>query len=81
MPIWLKRPAVSLATLVAALLLISAARVGAQQVPHVLVVGPLEDYGAVIAGLWKGLQSGGFTDISRVHLDVQNVHSAARSSS
>lgn len=76
MPIWLKRPAESLATLVATLLLISAARVGAQQVPHVLVVGPLEDYGAVIAGLWKGLQSGGFTDISRGHLDVQNVHSA-----
>src|SRR3984885_8403050 len=76
MPIWLKRPAVSLATLVATLLLISAARVGAQQVPHVLVVGPLEDYGAVIAGLWKGLQSGGFTDISRGHLDVQNVHFA-----
>jgi putative tryptophan/tyrosine transport system substrate-binding protein len=72
----LKRPAVSVATLMAALLLISAARVGAQQVPHVLVVGPLDDYGALIAGLWKGLQSGGFTDISRIHLDVQNAHSA-----
>src|ERR1700728_210037 len=72
----LKRPAVSVATVMATLLLICAARVGAQQVPQVLVVGPLEDYGALITGLWKGLQSGGFTDISRVHLDVRNAHSA-----
>jgi len=76
MPVPLKRPAASVTPLIAILLLFSAARVGAQQVPHVLVVGPLDDYGALIAGLWKGLQSGGFTDISRIHLDVQNAHSA-----
>src|ERR1700728_4924796 len=72
----LKRPAVSVATVMATLLLICAARVGAQQVPQVLVVGPLEDYGALITGLWKGLQSGGFTDTSRIHLDVRNARSA-----
>jgi putative tryptophan/tyrosine transport system substrate-binding protein len=72
----LKRPAVSIRTLVATLLLMCTARVGAQQIPHVLVVGPLEDYGALIAGLWKGLQSGGFTDISQIHLDVQSARSA-----
>jgi putative ABC transport system substrate-binding protein len=72
----LKRPAVSVATVMATLLLICAARVEAQQVPQVLVVGPLDDYGALIAGLWKGLQSGGFTDTSRIHLDVRNARSA-----
>jgi putative tryptophan/tyrosine transport system substrate-binding protein len=74
MMIRLKRPAVSVATLAAFVLLISAAQVGAQQVPHVLVVGPLEDYGALIGGLWQGLKSGGFTDISRIHLDIRNAH-------
>jgi putative tryptophan/tyrosine transport system substrate-binding protein len=72
----LKRPAVSVATLMATVLLISAARVGAQQVPQVLIVGPLDDYGAVIAGLWKGLQAGGYADISKIQLDVHSVHSA-----
>jgi putative ABC transport system substrate-binding protein len=72
----LKRRAVSVATLMASLFLICAARVEAQQVPHVLVVGPLEDYGALIGGLWQGLKSGGFADISRVHLDIHNAHSS-----
>jgi putative tryptophan/tyrosine transport system substrate-binding protein len=76
MPVRLKRPAQSFATFMSILLLICAARVGAQQVPQVLVVGPLEDYGALITGLWKGLKSGGFKDISRVHLDARNAHSA-----
>jgi ABC-type uncharacterized transport system substrate-binding protein len=76
MLIWLKRPALSVAMLMAVVLLISTQRVEAQQVPHVLVVGPLEDYGALIAGLWQGLKSGGFTDISQIHLDVHNAHSA-----
>jgi putative tryptophan/tyrosine transport system substrate-binding protein len=76
MPVRRKRPAASGAMLMASLLLISAAPIEAQQVPHVLVVGPLDDYGALIAGLWKGLQSGGFADITRIRLDVQNAHSA-----
>src|SRR5580692_11510765 len=71
----LKRPFVSVVRLAAILLLVSAARVEAQQVPHVLVVGPLEDYGALIGGLWQGLKSGGYTDISRIHLDIRNAHS------
>jgi putative tryptophan/tyrosine transport system substrate-binding protein len=75
MTVRIKRPVVSAATLAAFVLLISAARVEAQQVPHVLVVGPLEDYGALIGGLWQGLKSGGFTDISRVHLGIRNAHS------
>jgi putative tryptophan/tyrosine transport system substrate-binding protein len=72
----LKRPAASVATLTASVLLVCAAPVGAQQVPQVLLVGPLEDYGALISGMWKGLRSGGYSDISRVHLDVRNAHSA-----
>ncbi len=76
MLIRLKRPAITVATVMAAILLVSAERVGAQQVPQVLVVGPLEDYGALIAGLWTGFQSGGFKDTSRIHLDVRNAHSA-----
>ncbi len=76
MAIRLERPVASVATLVAALLLASAPRVGAQQVPHVLLVGPLEDYGALVEGMWKGLQSAGFTDASRIRLDIRNAHSA-----
>src|SRR6202041_3006257 len=72
----LNRPAVSVATLMASVLLVCAAPAGAQQVPQVLLVGPLEDYGALISGMWKGLRSGGYSDISRVHLDVRNAHSA-----
>jgi len=75
MQVRLKRSVASVACLVAALLPLSAARVMAQQVPQLLLVGPLEDYGAVIAGLWKGLQAGGYADISKIHLDVHSVHS------
>ena len=75
LPIRLKWPAASVGRL-AAILLLSASRIEAQQVPHVLVVGPLEDYGALVDGLWKGLQSAGFTDESRIRLDIRNVHSA-----
>ncbi len=71
-----KRPAVSVATLMASMLPVCAAPIGAQQVPQVLLVGPLEDYGALISGMWKGLRSGGYSDISRVRLDVRNAHSA-----
>jgi len=72
----LRRAAMSVAALSAALLLLSTPLAGAQRVPHVLVVGPLEDYGALIGGLWKGLQAAGFTDSSRIRLDIRNAHSA-----
>jgi putative ABC transport system substrate-binding protein len=72
----INRPAMSVAALMATLLLLPISLAGAQQLPHVLVVGPLEDYGALVDGLWKGLQSAGFTDASRIQLDIRNVHSA-----
>lgn len=72
----LMRLALSIATFMAVLLMISVPSVRAQQIPHVLVVGPLEDYGALIDGLWKGLQAGGFTDVSRIQLDAHSAHSA-----
>ncbi|MBV9723737.1 MAG: ABC transporter substrate-binding protein [Gammaproteobacteria bacterium] len=58
----------------ATLLLASAPHAGAQQVSHVLVVGPLADYSALVGGLWDGLKSSGFTD-SRIRLDIRNAHS------
>src|ERR1700729_4310034 len=76
MPIRLSGRALSVAALAAALLLVSGPRLWAQQVPHVLVVGPLDNYGPLLAGLSEGLQSAGFTDASRIRIDHRNASSA-----
>jgi putative tryptophan/tyrosine transport system substrate-binding protein len=75
MPVQLKRRGAWVAALMTGALL-SAPLSGAQQIPHILVLGPLEDYAALIDGLWKGLQSSGFTDSSKIRFDIRNVHSA-----
>jgi putative ABC transport system substrate-binding protein len=44
-------------------------------IPRVLVVGPLESYGGLVAGISEGLQASGFRDATQVRLDVRNVRS------
>jgi len=57
------------------LLLVSGTRSWAQQIPHILVVGPLDNYGALLAGVLEGLHSAGFTDSSRIRIDTRNASS------
>jgi putative ABC transport system substrate-binding protein len=47
----------------------------AQQVPHVLIVGPLDNYGALLTGVMEGLHSAGFTDESRIRIDPRSAAS------
>lgn len=67
--------AVSVAALTTMLLLASGPRLWARQVPHVLIVGPLNNYGALLAGVQEGLHSAGFTDASRIRIDTRNASS------
>jgi putative tryptophan/tyrosine transport system substrate-binding protein len=67
--------AVSIAALTVTILLASGPRLWAQQVPHVLIVGPLNNYGALLAGVQEGLHSAGFTDASQIRIDPQNASS------
>ena len=75
MPVRFAGRAVSLAALTATFLLASGPRLWAQQVPHVLVVGPLDNYGALLTGVLEGLHSAGFTDASRIRIDPRNASS------
>src|SRR5262249_45046083 len=43
--------------------------------PRVLIVGPLDGYGALVAGVSEGLQAGGFGSTADVQLEVQSVSS------
>ncbi|PYM34593.1 MAG: hypothetical protein DME17_14930, partial [Candidatus Rokuibacteriota bacterium] len=43
------------------------------QAPRVLIVGPIDNYGALVAGVSEGLQSAGFRDASRIRIDVRNA--------
>ena len=45
------------------------------QVPRVLIVGPIDSYGALVAGVSEGLQSAGFRDAARIRIDVRNARS------
>ena len=75
MQIRFRGSAVSVAALTVTILLASGPRLRAQQVPHVLIVGPLNNYGALLAGVQEGLHSAGFTDASRIRIDPQNASS------
>jgi putative ABC transport system substrate-binding protein len=70
------RAAVGLVAALAAAALAAAAP-GAE-VPHVLVVGPTDNYANLIAGVAEGVQAGGFADATRLRLEVQNVKSFAQ---
>jgi putative ABC transport system substrate-binding protein len=67
--------AVSAAALTAMFLLASGPRSWAGQVPHVLIVGPLNNYGALLTGVMEGLHSAGFPDASRIRIDPQSASS------
>jgi putative tryptophan/tyrosine transport system substrate-binding protein len=67
--------AVSVATLATIFLLASGSRLWAGQVPHVLIVGQLNNYGALLTGVMEGLRSAGFSDASRIRIDPQNASS------
>ncbi len=43
--------------------------------PRVLIVGPLDGYGALVAGVSEGLQAGGFKSAADIQIDVRNVRS------
>lgn len=63
---------------VTAALAAGIAAAAAEAVPYVLIVGPTDNYAALIAGIAEGLQAGGFPDASKVRIDVQNVRSFAQ---
>ena len=65
----------SVAALTAAFVLASGAPLRAQQVPHVLIVGPLDNYGSLLTGVLDGLHSSGFGDASRIRIDPQSAAS------
>ena len=63
------------AGLILAVALAMAISVEAAGIPRVLVVGPLESYGGLVAGISEGLQTAGFRDAGQIRMDVQNVRS------
>jgi putative tryptophan/tyrosine transport system substrate-binding protein len=67
-PVWV-------AALTATFLLASGPRSWAQQVPRVLIVGPLDNYGALLTGVLEGLHSAGFADASRIQVDPRSTSS------
>jgi putative tryptophan/tyrosine transport system substrate-binding protein len=67
--------AVSVAALTVMFVLVSGQRLSARPVPHVLIVGPLNDYGALLAGVIEGLHTAGFADASRIRIDPQSASS------
>ena len=63
------------ATLAGTLLLGPGPRSRAEQAPHVLVVGPIDGYGALLGGVSEGLQSAGLADAPRIRIDIRNARS------
>jgi putative ABC transport system substrate-binding protein len=67
--------AVRIAALTVTILLASGPQLSAGQVPHVLIVGPLNNYGALLTGVLDGLHSAGFADESRIRIEPQSASS------
>jgi putative ABC transport system substrate-binding protein len=61
--------------LVVALALLATTATRAATPPRVLIVGPLDGYGALVAGVSEGLQAGGFASAADVQIDVRSVRS------
>ena len=57
------------------LLLGPGPRSRAEQAPRVLVVGPIDGYGALVGGVSEGLQSAGLADAPRIRIDIRNARS------
>jgi ABC-type uncharacterized transport system substrate-binding protein len=70
------RPPKTLAVGLAGLaFLVTGAPRATAQAPRVLIVGPIDSYGALVAGVSEGLQAAGFHDASRIRVDVRNAGS------
>jgi putative ABC transport system substrate-binding protein len=64
------------ATLVApALTRVGDVSLAAGAPPRVLIVGPLDGYGALVAGVSEGVQAGGFPSAADIQIDVRSVRS------
>src|SRR3989442_13212770 len=63
------------ATLAGTLLLGPGPRSRAEQAPHILVVGPINGYGALLGGVSEGLQSAGLADAPPIRIDIRNARS------
>lgn len=63
------------ATFITTLVLGLAPCAWAQQVPHVLVVGPLDNYDALVAGMTEELQAAGYKDAAKIRLDIKSAGS------
>src|SRR2546428_12006984 len=61
------------ATLAGTLLLGPGPRSRAEQAPHVLVVGTIDGYGALLGGVSQGLQSAGLPDAPRIRIHTRNA--------
>lgn len=57
------------------LLLGPGPRARAEQAPRVLVVGPIDSYGALLGGVSEGLQSAGVAEPPRIRIDIRNARS------
>ena len=60
------------AMLAGTLLLGPGPRSRAEQASHILVVGPIDGYGALLGGVSEGLQSAGLADAPRIRIDIRN---------
>src|SRR2546426_1531036 len=69
------------ATLAGTLLFGPGPRSRAEQAPHVLVVGPIDGYGALLGGVSEGLQSAGLADAPRIRIDIRDRKSTRLNSS
>src|SRR2546422_6640795 len=63
------------AMLAGTLLLGPGPRSRAEQASHILVVGPIDGYGALLGGVSEGLQSAGLADAPRIRIDIRNARS------
>src|SRR2546428_11923556 len=63
------------AVLAGTLLLGPGPRSRAEQASHILVVGPIDGYGALLGGVSEGLQSAGLADAPPIRIDIRNARS------
>jgi putative ABC transport system substrate-binding protein len=56
---------------------LAVAAAGAATPPRVLIVGPLDGYGALVAGVSEGLQAGGFGTAADVQIETRSIGSMA----
>src|SRR2546428_11999589 len=63
------------AMLAGTLLLGPGPRSRAEQESQILVVGPIDGYGALLGGVSEGLQSAGLADAPPIRIDIRNARS------